>query len=153
MPSAGPISAACSRSRASRAYHWLANWASTPSSSGEIGVLEEGTAGGSRCSCEARSDGVVILIPAYRPNAALAAVVHAMADGPWEAIVVVDDGSGPGFASIFRDISKLPNARVVSHAINMGKGAALKTGINFILCEYARVSGVITVDADGQHDP
>ena len=39
------------------------------------------------------------------------------------------------------------------HAINLGKGAALKTGINAILCDFPDVSAVVTADADGQHAP
>jgi hypothetical protein len=31
------------------------------------------------------------------------------------------------------------------------KGAALKTGINAILCEYPETPVVVTADADGQH--
>jgi putative flippase GtrA len=80
-------------------------------------------------------------------------MVRALAQAGWGVIVVVDDGSGPDHSSIFREVSALSGVRVVSHAINLGKGAALKTGINFILCEYPSVAGVITADADGQHDP
>jgi hypothetical protein len=37
--------------------------------------------------------------------------------------------------------------------VNPGKGAALKTGINYILCEFPDALGVVTADADGQHHP
>ncbi len=68
-------------------------------------------------------------------------------------IVVVDDGSGPDFRSVFDEILRWSGVRVLRHAVNLGKGAALKTGINYVLLEYPGISGVVTADADGQHDP
>src|SRR3974390_2121721 len=82
---------------------------------------------------------VVVLIPAYQPGPALIGVVRRFAvEGP-EAIVVVDDGSGPEYESIFEDIGGLPQVRVIRHAANLGKGAALKTGVGFILRAYPGV--------------
>jgi glycosyltransferase involved in cell wall biosynthesis len=96
---------------------------------------------------------LVILIPAYQPGAALVEVVGALAARSPHAIVVVDDGSGGEFRAIFDQVLTLPNTTVLRHAVNMGKGAALKTGINFILCEFPGAAGVVTLDADGQHHP
>jgi len=69
------------------------------------------------------------------------------------AVVVVDDGSGPGYGQIFEKIAELPKTRVISHPVNLGKGAALKAGINFVLSDFPEVAGVLTADADGQHHP
>jgi glycosyltransferase involved in cell wall biosynthesis len=96
---------------------------------------------------------VVVLIPAYRPNQTLAAIVEAVAASGIQAIVVVDDGSGLKFREAFDRVSAIPKVTVLRHAINLGKGAALKTGINFILCTHPSARGIITVDADGQHAP
>jgi putative flippase GtrA len=96
---------------------------------------------------------VVVLIPAYRPSQALAAIVKAVAASAIPAIVVVDDGSGPEFNEAFDCVSAIPEVTLLRHAANMGKGAALKTGIHFILSTYESACGVITVDADGQHAP
>src|SRR6185369_8570471 len=38
-------------------------------------------------------------------------------------------------------------------AVNLGKGAALKTGINHALCTFPGLTGIVTADADGQHHP
>jgi putative flippase GtrA len=70
-----------------------------------------------------------------------------------ERIVVVDDGSGVWFRSRFDEAAVYPQVRVCRHAINLGKGAALKTGINAILCDAPDIATVVTADADGQHAP
>ncbi len=63
-------------------------------------------------------------------------------------IIVVDDGSQDNTAQIARKYTN----HVLVHPINLGKGAALKTG-----CEYAfgkcRADSVIFIDSDDQHDP
>jgi glycosyltransferase involved in cell wall biosynthesis len=60
---------------------------------------------------------------------------------------VVDDGSTDRTPEVARD----HGARVMSHAINLGKGAAMKTG-----CVAAVALGcdvLVLMDADGQHRP
>jgi len=96
---------------------------------------------------------LAVLIPAYRPTATLADLVKTLRSVDWQMIVVVDDGSGAECESIFREVAGLPRVEVVRHAVNLGKGAALKSGINLALCRFPDLSGVVTVDADGQHDP
>lgn len=62
-------------------------------------------------------------------------------------IIVVDDGS----KDKTYEIARKNKAVVLRHVVNMGKGAALKTG-----CDYALKQGakkIIVLDADGQHDP
>jgi len=99
---------------------------------------------------------IVVLIPAYRPDDALLRLIRTLSEGPGPAIVVVDDGSGSEFATTFEQAGALPRVTVLHHAHNLGKGAGLKTGMKHVLSEYsptARVTGVVTADADGQHDP
>ena len=94
-----------------------------------------------------------VLIPAYRPSAGLIDLVRDLAGRGMPAIVVVDDGSGAEFRGIFDQVAQLPSVQVLRHAVNLGKGAALKTGINHALCEFPELRGVVTADADGQHHP
>jgi len=96
---------------------------------------------------------VAVLIPAYRPGPALFGIVDSLTGAGFVAIVVVDDGSGPDYAWIFDQLSGAEGVRVLRHAVNLGKGAALKTGMNCLLVDYPGLAGVVTVDADGQHDP
>jgi glycosyltransferase involved in cell wall biosynthesis len=65
----------------------------------------------------------------------------------------VDDGSGPDYRDIFRRAGEYPKVRLVRHAVNLGKGAALKAGINYAMCVFPDLQGVVTADADCQHHP
>jgi glycosyltransferase involved in cell wall biosynthesis len=67
--------------------------------------------------------------------------------------VLVDDGSGPEFRETFEQASQFPGVQLLRHAVNLGKGAALKTGINHALCTFPGLTGIVTADADGQHHP
>src|SRR5262249_19136462 len=94
--------------------------------------------------------GVVVIIPAYRPGPALTELVQHLA-GDYCAIVIVDDGSGPDYRPLFDQVAALSGVRVLRHAVNLGKGAALKTGFNCLLCDFPEATGAVTADADGQH--
>jgi len=62
-------------------------------------------------------------------------------------IIVVNDGSTDETEKISRE----KNTLVVTHLHNLGIGAATKTGL--LACRLLNPKIVITVDADGQHDP
>ncbi|MEZ5355486.1 MAG: bifunctional glycosyltransferase family 2/GtrA family protein [Bryobacteraceae bacterium] len=97
-----------------------------------------------------------LLIPAYRPPAGFAQLMDAMLDAAGDrfaGVFVVDDGSGPDFAPVFEALERDPRVTVVRHAVNLGKGAALKTGFNACLVAFPDAIGVVTADADGQHSP
>jgi putative flippase GtrA len=96
---------------------------------------------------------VAILVPAYRPGPSLVRLAEALAPADPAGIIVVDDGSGPDFNPIFAACERVSGVQVLRHAVNLGKGAALKTGINHVLCTLADCKGVVTADADGQHAP
>lgn len=95
------------------------------------------------------SETIAILIPAFEAAATIGRVVRAArAACPAPAdLLVVDDGSSDGTAEAARS----GGAPVVSHPSNMGKGAALATGMGILTSRGARA--IITLDADGQHDP
>lgn len=61
-------------------------------------------------------------------------------------VVVVDDASSDGTA----DFARAFGVHVVRHRVNLGQGAALATGLEFVLSRGADF--VCTFDADGQHD-
>ena len=94
-------------------------------------------------------DNIAVLIPAYKPDRRLNQLVDDLLAANFERIVVVDDGGGEPFAPIFADLAG--KATVLTHPVNRGKGAALKTGLK----EIKKTPGVsvVTADADGQHTP
>jgi glycosyltransferase involved in cell wall biosynthesis len=87
-----------------------------------------------------------ILIPAYNAVATLRAVVDECLAFTMP-LVVVDDGSTDGTAQV---LDGLP-VTLLTHSMNRGKGAALKTGFDWVIQQQH--DGVVTLDADGQHDP
>lgn len=93
---------------------------------------------------------LTVLIPAYMPEEALIELASSLSEAGFYEVVVVDDGSGPDFSDIFIQLKQM-GCHVLSHAINMGKGRALKTGMNDILSRGCDIDGVVTADADGQH--
>jgi len=62
--------------------------------------------------------------------------------------VVVDDGSTD---ADIKELLKDTGAVVISHTENHGKGAALKTGAEYVQEKEGKY--IITLDADGQHNP
>lgn len=90
---------------------------------------------------------VSIIIPAYNPDEKLEQLVKELKKNEYNKIIVIDDGSLE--LSIFKNIKK--NAIVLHHRQNKGKGRALKTGFEYCLENMEDITGVITVDADGQH--
>jgi glycosyltransferase involved in cell wall biosynthesis len=64
-------------------------------------------------------------------------------------IIAVDDGSTDGTLTLLLSLKdKNPFMRIISHVYNKGNSCAIRTGIRF-----ARANIIITMDADGQHDP
>jgi glycosyltransferase involved in cell wall biosynthesis len=96
---------------------------------------------------------IPVLIPAYKPDHILPDLIKSLTDSGLTNIIVVDDGSGPESNEIFSLIKKIKYCHVCTHTINMGKGRAIKTGLNFALTRFPDLSGIVTADADGQHLP
>ncbi|WP_338450943.1 glycosyltransferase family 2 protein [Niallia oryzisoli] len=94
---------------------------------------------------------MTILIPEYEPNKRLINLIYDLKDTCDYEIVVVNDGSGQEYQYIFDTVSNL-GCTVLTHEKNRGKGAALKTGFQYIQ-ETKENIGVVTADCDGQHLP
>ena len=92
-----------------------------------------------------------ILIPAYRPGETLPTLIAELRRRVTTPIVIVDDGSGAEFEPIFARATAYPNVHLVQHYTNLGKGAAIKTGLNDAMVHFRGCLGVVTADADGQH--
>ena len=93
---------------------------------------------------------VIILIPAYNPDEKLVGVVDELLSRHF-SVVVVNDGSTAD-VGIFDQI-RSSGVSVISHSENMGKGAALKTGLRWVQENRPDCTTIVTADADGQHQP
>jgi glycosyltransferase involved in cell wall biosynthesis len=89
-----------------------------------------------------------IIIPAFNEAAFLPEVIRRVEETPYDKeIIIVDDGSTDGTREYLMNLTK-EGARVIFHEKNMGKGAALRTGI-----AVATGDVVIVQDADLEYDP
>ena len=94
---------------------------------------------------------IIAVIPTYNPNQMLDTVVPALLRHI--PVVLVDDGSAPAGRAIIEGLPRTTNFTVLRHEQNRGKGAALKTAFRHILAHHPDATGVVTLDADGQHLP
>lgn len=95
----------------------------------------------------------VIVIPAYQPGPELLKLIRELLHKWRSPLIIVDDGSTGASRNVIDDVKSMRGVEVLHHAINLGKGQALKTGFNHILISYPDCPGVVTADADGQHLP
>ena len=90
------------------------------------------------------SEKATIVIPAFNEEKTVAKVVQtALKSRLVDEVIVVDDGSTDGTAGI---VKRIPKASLISHEKNMGKGSAIKAGI-----QNARNEIILFLDADLQN--
>ncbi len=92
---------------------------------------------------------IVSIIPSYCPGKTLLQVVDSLKESDITCIVV-NDGSPEEYNEIFESLHKM--AIVLTHDVNQGKGAALKSAMRYIKENYEDCI-VVCVDGDGQHRP
>lgn len=91
---------------------------------------------------------MTVLIPAYKPDQKLILLLKELKAECDYDIIVVDDGGGEEFKPVFDEVAAL-GVTLLTHEVNRGKGAALKTGFEYIAEHFD--CGCVTADADGQH--
>ena len=94
---------------------------------------------------------IALLIPAYNEEKYIGQVIKNCASYHLD-MIIIDDGSSDGTAEEVKKIRPSNNYRLIllQHHKNNGKGAALDTGFKYALKK--NYQGVITLDADAQHD-
>lgn len=108
-----------------------------------------GTSFASRCKpkplFEVKNEtSIYFVIPAYNESGCVGGVIRRVMER-YQNVIVVDDGSADSTAEEARSAGAI----VLTHHINRGQGAALKTGIDFALECNADI--IVTFDSDGQH--
>lgn len=92
---------------------------------------------------------VVPIIPALNPDEKLIKIINELKN-VFKKIIVVNDGSLNN--DIFEKLNKYKECIILKHDRNYGKGRALKTAFAYYLDNLSnKYSGVIALDADGQH--
>ena len=91
-------------------------------------------------------DKICALIPAYNAQETIGPVLRKIEPLKIDTIVIND-----GSSDETKRVASENGALLLDHPLNLGKGASLRTGFQYILQRNYEV--VITLDADGQHDP
>lgn len=103
----------------------------------------------------------LIVIPALNPGRELISYAESLRAHGYSNILIVDDGSRDDFRFIF-DTLEADGCMLLRHEVNTGKGRALKDAMAYYLEHFHNsdkdgssdgqpISGIITVDSDGQH--
>ena len=90
----------------------------------------------------------IALIPSYEPDEELLKVVNELLENSFK-VVVVNDGSNITFNKIFEQLPV--SVHYLHYEMNMGKGFALKHGLQYIRSNFSEGSIIVTLDSDGQH--
>jgi glycosyltransferase involved in cell wall biosynthesis len=88
---------------------------------------------------------IVTVIPCYNEEEAIKELVHTTLK--YSDVLVVDDGSTDNTSPL----AVAAGAMIIKHQFNLGKGAAIKTGLKKVLNDDYNI--IILMDGDGQHNP
>jgi glycosyltransferase involved in cell wall biosynthesis len=93
---------------------------------------------------------LTVIVPVFNEQATIDTLLQRVLAAPYpeKQVVVVDDGSTDGTASILRRWQATPGVLVLRHGTNLGKGAAVRTGLS-----QASADVTLVQDADLEYDP
>ena len=91
------------------------------------------------------NDDVWVVVPLFNEAPAIAEVIQGLLPF-FPHVLCIDDGSTDGCGQV----ALTAGATLITHPLNLGQGAALQTGFEWILTT-TQASFVVTFDADGQH--
>ncbi len=97
------------------------------------------------------SANLTVIVPTYNERDSLPDFAPTLAEfcraRNWQ-VIFINDGSSDGTREILESLANHPSVTVLHHRLNRGYGGALKTGIR-----HAQTPYLVTIDADGQHQP
>lgn len=95
---------------------------------------------------------IAIIVPEYNEGQRAVNTINNILKFSKNLVIVVDDGSDDdSFELLEKKFGKNNQVVLLKQLINLGKGAAMKTGIK--MAKKRKVEAVIFIDADGQHNP
>ena len=96
---------------------------------------------------------VSVIIPFYNLShrEGFVKLLNALLKSEISSVIVVDDGSAGIYDDLFIFFSNHPKLTVLKHAVNSGKGASIKTALNYVYFRYPEQLGVVVMHANGQH--
>lgn len=97
---------------------------------------------------------VSVVLPSLDPDEKLAAVIDGLLAQGFRDIILINDGSHPEHLHYFLEAEDAHSeVTLLTHEVNRGKGAAMKTAFRWFLQNRPEGLGVVTVDGDNQHHP
>lgn len=92
---------------------------------------------------------ISVIVPSLNPDEKLCKTINSLLEVGFTDIICVNDGSREDCLCFFPKESE--NITRLTHEVNRGKGAALKTAFEYITKNRPDSLGAVTVDGDGQH--
>ena len=92
-----------------------------------------------------------IVIPALNPDEKMTDFVNVLVSSGFRDIILINDGSSAETVKYFEQADEHPQVTVLTHEVNKGKGAGLKTAFRYLADNRSDIDAAITADADGQH--
>ncbi|MBE6017429.1 MAG: glycosyltransferase [Lachnospiraceae bacterium] len=93
-----------------------------------------------------------IIMPVLNPDHKMTDFLDSLLEAGFKDIIIVNDGSKAETVHHFEEAAKHPEVTVLTHEVNRGKGAGLKTAFSYLAANRPDIDGAVTVDGDGQHD-
>lgn len=91
-------------------------------------------------------------MPVYNPDKKMTDFLDTLLEAGYEDIIIVNDGSKAETVHFFEEAAVHPQVTLLTHEVNKGKGAGLKTAFAYLAANRPDIDGAVTVDGDGQHD-
>ncbi len=92
-----------------------------------------------------------VIIPVLDPDEKFKKFTSELITGGYEDIIIVDDGSSEETKHFFQEAAENKEVTLLTHEVNRGKGAALKTAFSYLAKERSDIDVAVTCDGDGQH--
>ena len=91
-------------------------------------------------------------MPVLNPDHKMIDFLDSLLAAGFKDVIIVNDGSSSETVHFFEEADAHPEVTVLTHEVNKGKGAGLKTAFSYLGRERTDIDGAVTVDGDGQHD-